>query len=506
MTPAEIAGRLDERFRLLTGGRRTAVERHQTLRAAVDWSYGLLSAIERVVFDRLAVFAGGFTLAAATAVVGGEGVEGWDVVDALGGLVGKCMVVAEPGAGEHTRYQLLETLRQYGRERLDQGDETDRWRRRHAWYFAAFAAEVARGLRGRDELVWRERLLGDLDNLRAAVVWGLDSCVEEDQQTAVAIVAWLAYETQTRATGIGRWAEQCLPALEQSTPGHRSAVLAAAATAAFYRGDLDASESYARAAVEEGYPPDDPSPGLASIYLMTVLTFQGRKDDGVPHLDAAEKAIRGRDDEEYVRMTLQSTRVGCSLFADNPDEEIAEARLSMSLAQRTGNPTNLALASYGLGWALRHRNPDQALAALDQSVALARLGASTIGPQAQCYASQVAATLGDADGATARLRDVVEESIRNDDWAMLAQSLDVAVDIFSCRGEARAAAVLAGAVETALPLRFPDVASRGPGLAVRTANLARARQELGDSRYEQARAEGIAMSRQDALAFVLRQL
>jgi hypothetical protein len=138
-------------------------------------------------------------------------VEGWDVVDAVGALVAKSMVVAEPGEEEHTRYQLLETLRQYGRERLDEEGQSDRWRRGHAGDFAAFAAEVGRGLRGRDELVWRERLLGDLDNLRTAVVWGLDTGVEEDQQIAVAIIAWLAYESQTRATGIGRWAEQAIP-------------------------------------------------------------------------------------------------------------------------------------------------------------------------------------------------------------------------------------------------------------------------------------------------------
>ena len=203
-------------------GGRTAVERHQTLRAAVDWSYGLLSEPERTVFDRLAVFSGGFTLAAATAVVTGDGMESWDIVDAVAGLAAKSMVVAEPGAGEHTRYQLLETLRQYGRERLDQGGATDRWRQRHARHFAAFAAEVGRGLRGRDELAWRQRLLGDLDNFRSAVVWGLDSGVEDDQQTAVATVAWLAYEAQAKATGIGRWAEQTLPAAQG--PGCRSAV------------------------------------------------------------------------------------------------------------------------------------------------------------------------------------------------------------------------------------------------------------------------------------------
>jgi predicted ATPase len=508
MTPGEIAGLLDERFRLLTGGQRTAVERHQTLRATVDWSYELMTATERTVFDRLAVFSGGFTMAAARAVVTGDGVEGWDVVDAVGRLVAKSMVVAEPGAGEHTRYQLLETLRQYGRERLDEDGDTDRWRRRHAEYFAAFAAEVGRGLRGRDELAWRERLIGDLDNLRSAVVWGLDTDDEEDRQTAVAIVAWLAYEAQTRGTGIGRWAEQALPALERSTPGYRQAVLGAAAAAAQFGGDFDVSERYARAALEEGYPPDNPSPCMADIYLAVNLTYQGRRDDSVRYLDAAEEAVVGGDDEDWVRSTLQSGRVATGLFADDEDEEIAQARLAMSLAERTGNPSCLAVALHALGWALRHRHPDEAIAACDRCVALARRGANTGAlAVALSLGAQVAASQGDADGAKARLRDAIEESMRDDDWTVLTNSLDQAVDIFWYLGEPRAAAVLAGAVETSLaPLRFPYIASRGPGLAVRTANLQRVRETLGDTCYEQARAEGVAMSQQDALAFVLRHL
>jgi hypothetical protein len=130
-------------------------------------------------------------------------------------------------------------------------------------------------------------------------------------------------------------------------------------------------------------------------------------------------------------------------------------------------------------------------------------------PQTLGYGAQIAAALGDADGAKARLKDAFEESLRNDDWVSLTQNIDVAVDVFSYRGEARAAAVLAGAAETTLaPLlrRFPDFSRRGAALAARTVNLARARQELGDSLYEQARADGVAMSREDALAFALRHL
>jgi predicted ATPase len=508
MSPGEIAGLLDERFRLLTGGRRTAVERHQTLRAAVDWSYALLSATEQTVFDRLAVFSGGFTLAAATAVVTGDGLEGWDVVDAVDGLVAKSMVVPEPGEGEHTRYQQLETLRQYGRERLDEDGDTDRWRRRHTRHFAVFAADVGRGLRGRDELAWRERMMADLDNLRSAVAWGLDTGLEEDEQSAVVIIAWLAYEAITRTTGIGRWAEQAIPALERSMAGYRHAVLGAAAAAAEFRGDYHASEHCARVAVEEGYPPDDPSPCLASIFLALLLMYQGRRDDAARHLDAAEEGIVGRPDEDYLRSWVQSTRVLITLFADDEDEEIAQARLNMSLAERTGNPTNLALASYAVGWALRERHPDEAIAAFDRCVALRRSGAGTsaLAP-ALSLGARVAASQGDTDGAKTRLRDALEESMRDDDWSLLTNSLDAAVDIFWYLGEARAATVLAGAVETTLaPLRWPYIASRGPGLVVRTANLAQARRTLGDACYEQARAEGVTMSQQDVLAFALGHL
>jgi hypothetical protein len=122
-------------------------------------------------------------------------------------------------------------------------------------------------------------------------------------------------------------------------------------------------------------------------------------------------------------------------------------------------------------------------------------------------AARVAASRGDAEGAKTRLREALEESIRDDEWQQLTGSLDGAVDTLWYLGEARAAAVLAGAVETTLaPMRWPYIASRGPGLAVRTVILERVRETLGDSLYEQAYAEGVAMSRQEALAFALQHL
>ena len=174
MSPADVAAHLDERFRLLTGKRRGRVERHQTLRATVEWSYQLLDDDEQRVFDRLGVFAGTFDTPAAVAVVGGDDLDGWAIIDALSSLVAKSMLVAENGPDGTTRYGMLETLRQFARERLDDAGETDRWRRAFAEHYAIAARDAGLGLIGSEHVRWAERLRADLDNIRAAVGWALE--------------------------------------------------------------------------------------------------------------------------------------------------------------------------------------------------------------------------------------------------------------------------------------------------------------------------------------------
>ena len=140
---AEILDSLHDRFRLLTGGSRTAVRRQQTLRASVDWSHALLTEPERVLFRRLAVFLGGFDLDAAQAVAGGGDVERYQVLDQLTLLVDKSLVVAEDSGGR-TRYRLLETVRQYALEKLGESGEADAVRSRHRDYYTAMAAAARR--------------------------------------------------------------------------------------------------------------------------------------------------------------------------------------------------------------------------------------------------------------------------------------------------------------------------------------------------------------------------
>jgi predicted ATPase/class 3 adenylate cyclase len=170
MSPAAILERIDERFRLLGQGRRTARRRHQTLRAAVDWSYGLLSGAEQLVFERLAVFAGSFTLGAAEAVVADDDIDALDVLDLVSGLVAKSMLQLDERF-DSDRYRLLETMRDYGLERLAERGDLDRLQHRHAAHYLEFAEQAARHFVGSDELPWFDRVNDELPNLRAALTF-----------------------------------------------------------------------------------------------------------------------------------------------------------------------------------------------------------------------------------------------------------------------------------------------------------------------------------------------
>ncbi len=185
----QIAERLDDRFRLLTGGRRTAVPRMQTLQAMIDWSWNLLDEKERLLLQRLSIFSGGWSLDAAQVVAGCEPLDEFGVFDFLEQLVNKSLVTVKyPAAGE-ARYGMLETIRQFGRERLIASGQGAAMRDRHADYFVAFAEEAAPHLAHSTMLPWTIRITLELDNLRAVLDWAL----EDRPQLALRIGGCLLY-------------------------------------------------------------------------------------------------------------------------------------------------------------------------------------------------------------------------------------------------------------------------------------------------------------------------
>jgi predicted ATPase/class 3 adenylate cyclase len=169
MTIGELAGRLEDSFRILSGSAKAALPRQRTLHATIDWSYDLLEPAERAVFERLSMFAGGFDLAAAEAVCAQGSVERWEVLDRIDSLVDKSLVVSAPHAVSGTRYRMLEPVRQHAQERLVGSGDSATVIDAHARHFAAFVAEAAPRTRGPEQFAWDRRLDLDYDNVRVAL-------------------------------------------------------------------------------------------------------------------------------------------------------------------------------------------------------------------------------------------------------------------------------------------------------------------------------------------------
>ena len=167
----QIAMQLNECFHTLTGGSRTALPRHQTLQASIDWSWRLLYEPEQTILRRLAVFAGGFTVEAAGQVCAGDGIESRQVTGVISQLVTKSLILVNQDTERARRYRLLETIRQYARERLIESGEQENIRTRHLKYFSQFAEQAELALRGPGQAEWYARLFDERDNIRAALEW-----------------------------------------------------------------------------------------------------------------------------------------------------------------------------------------------------------------------------------------------------------------------------------------------------------------------------------------------
>ena len=208
----QIASRLDDAFRLLTGGSRTVLPRQQTLKASIDWSYNLLTQPERLLLVSLSIFAGGWTLEAAEAVCGDDGKL--DVLPFLAQLVDKSLVLVAQQGRLDTRYRLLETIRQYAREKVSEIGGGERVRDRHLDYYLTLARQAAPHLRGKDQVAWLERLEMELGNLRLALEWSLYARSADGLELGTALL-WFWHIRGYGIEGID-WLERLLEAYNQS--------------------------------------------------------------------------------------------------------------------------------------------------------------------------------------------------------------------------------------------------------------------------------------------------
>jgi predicted ATPase/DNA-binding CsgD family transcriptional regulator/class 3 adenylate cyclase len=336
-SPAEIADGLHDRFRLLTGGARTAVRRQQTLRASVDWSHALLSEAERVLFRRLAAFAGGFDLDAAEAVGGADGLGRDQVADLLALLVDKSLVAAAEEPQGVTRYRLLETVRQYALEKLSESGDADTVRTRHRDHYTQLAARLGQPADGNPG--WASRQLeADIDNLRAAFQWSLEL---SDSETALRLASLL----QPLWLGRCRMIEG-LAWFDAALAGQQPASAQPIAPEVRARAMADASVLDSWTDGPRGMPLAEEAvalvrqvgdPGLLGRALLAAGCAAGYlAQDGRPYFEEAIVLARQAADAWTLAQIL-----GWQAFAANVSGDLVVARSAgeegLALAEQTGN-------------------------------------------------------------------------------------------------------------------------------------------------------------------------
>jgi predicted ATPase/DNA-binding winged helix-turn-helix (wHTH) protein len=243
MSVEELSQRLDQRFALLSDGSRSALPRHRTLQSTIDWSYDLLREREKLLLQRLSVFAGGWTLAAAEEVCAGDGIEHRDILDLLTSLADKSLLVPEQEDAQ-TRYRLLETVRQYARDRLEDAGGSAALRLRHRDCYLALAEEADPKLRGPEQAEWLRRLEEEHENLRAGLEWGL---AEAGSKGGLRLCGALQRFWWTRGhfTEGREWCTRvlCKAGAEERTR-ERAYVLNGAGVLSHYQGDYPAARAF----------------------------------------------------------------------------------------------------------------------------------------------------------------------------------------------------------------------------------------------------------------------
>jgi predicted ATPase/DNA-binding CsgD family transcriptional regulator len=286
----QIADRLDESFQLLAAGGRMAMPRHRTLRATMDWSHELLADEERTLFRRLSVFAGGFTLGAAESVCAGEGLERNEVLDLLSHLVDKSLVIMWEDR-DGARYRLLETVRQYGMERLDESDDGTEIGRRHAGFFVRHAEETEGKLSGPDQARWLTRLQTEHDNLRAALSWSLGEKGDVGYGVRLAAALWPFWFARGYVSEGRRWLERAVSMSGRAAPYARANALNGAGWLATFQEEYGAAKTL----IEEGlalYRELGDKEGIgSSIAYLGFVAVLGQRED-IPVATLLEEATR----------------------------------------------------------------------------------------------------------------------------------------------------------------------------------------------------------------------
>jgi predicted ATPase/DNA-binding XRE family transcriptional regulator len=475
LSPSSLLTRLDQT--LSAGWVRDLPERQRTMRATLNWSYDLLDGPDQELFRRLSVFSGGFTLEAAEAVGAAGSVEIEEVLDLLGTLVEQSLVVAEPSSrGYEVRYGMLEPVRQYAREKLEESGEGEDILRRHAEFFLALSERAMSEFWGRQQDEWLERLERENDNLRAAIGWAL----EKQQAETAARFGWALYSfwwVRGYHREGRRWIEATLESPVLLTL--RARALVVAAIMAYAQGDYTTAEERWEEAFRLSRSEED-TLAEAMAWVGTGLIEMVRPDyeaaassieKALPLFDQCgqDPSLEGYGYDPQGESALARVILGTTLLARG-DLKGAEWRFEEGLqsARRRGNPLGTYVGLYNL--------------------------------------AQLALVRGNPALATRTLEEGIRLSRQTKDRANLAHFLDALAAIASSQGEAERCTLMLGASEALLEELGARVYNfYQPDPTLRERAVAEAHAVLGEPAFEEARERGRGMTFEQAVKYALER-
>jgi predicted ATPase len=487
MTATEVRDRLDDRFRLLTGARR-GLERHQTLRHAVRWSYDLLDADEKRLLARISVFAGGFDLSGARAIAGTD--DEYATLDLLDALVRKSLLIADRSSGR-TRFSTLETIRQFAEEQLVSSGEANDARDAHARYFATCEDDVLAlwdSPRQREAYEWLAR---ELPNLRAAFRWSVES---GDLDTAATIAFYAGL------LGMGTelwepisWAEELIePA--RAADHRRLAQLYTVAAQCFAAGRIDAAIKYGElgeAALERG--------GYADIPFGFEATL-GTAHHMAGNPEKAAVMVRNAIARRSGAMTAisQALLAWALITSGTTDEAMAAVEGLPAVADRSDNPQVQVLLLTSYSWAHMHVDPVKAYDTSRRALSIARdSGNRYVETTTLLGLSRMAVSHGDPVEAIDLLVDATASYHDSGTLLLVPGPLALIAALLDRFGRYEPAAIIMGVGDQPGPrTTFPEVDSA----------IAHLCEALGDATYESLARTGAAMSTAAAVTYALEQI
>ncbi len=477
----DINNRLGHRFRLLTGGSRTALPRQQTLKALIDWSYDLLSEQEKTFLARLSVFAGGWTLAAAEKVCSGEAIEDWEALDLLSSLVDKSLVLALE-KDDSVRYRMLETVREYAAVKLKEAGEEQALRGKHRDWFLALSEEAEPQLTGSEQGEWLNVLETEHDNLRAALQESLSPPQGSEGSLRFCGALWRFWLTRGYLAEGREWCEDALgreAAIERTA--EKAKALNGAGVLATNQGDYSAARAYYEQSLEVRREVGDRLGIAASLNNLGIMAReQGDYAAARTHLEQSLEIQREIGARQDISRSLGNLG---NVASDLGDYAAARAYFEQSLKifREIGDRQSISNSLWGLGnVALNHADFAASRAYYEQSLEIKR-------------------EIGNRQGIAESLE--VLASLTFDSNNDVAAPLGTATAAINTESRVQRAARIWGAAQA---LREEIGAPQSPGeQAEQEGRIATARETLGEDAFAAAWTEGRAMTTEQAVEYAL---